>query len=151
MSILYIPAYSPPERSDVPDEQEKLRKWGLRIEVAVSPYALPAETESTIVASVCGLAQIDTGSTQSWIAMWVVKDLKLKPIGDGGMVTASSEEEQPAALYAATAKFPTFVAQFPRIGGSSLRKPLAMLLGRDILASCVLVYNGPEGFATLCR
>jgi predicted aspartyl protease len=97
------------------------------------------------------LALIDTGATESFLERTVAEGLGLDPIGEvavHGVTTAGGPETGivyrvrlfhagvPAVEFASATRM-TAVESLARFG-------VHMLLGRDLLARGILVYNGPD-------
>jgi predicted aspartyl protease len=102
-----------------------------------------------------GWALIDTGATKSCVDINAISTLGVNPIGVTLTGTAGGQVQQP--LYPARFRFPgeAFEQEFSSVigvdltGQSILGQDIIVLLGRDVLAKCVLIYNGPGGFFTL--
>lgn len=105
---------------------------------------------------------IDTGATRTCVDEPILKNaLALKPIGIVNSGTAGGSVQQ--ALYPARLVFTEqkLDLEFSSVVGVDLsgqqlpdtaehgKQDLIALVGRDILANCVLIYNGPGGFFTL--
>lgn len=105
-----------------------------------------------------GVALIDTAST-TCVHEPAMVDLNVNPIGVGTMRTAAGSVEQ--NLYPVRLEFPgeALDLEFNSVAGVDLSGQLAtvgghdvqiiVLVGRDVLADCVLTYNGPGGFFSL--
>lgn len=119
------------------------------------PDALAAQMRSASVPippPTIGLAMIDTGATFSAADAGVLASLGLQPAGSvnvWGVGGATQQSQFPAKLSFPGTQLPTL--HFSQIAGATLAGmklpgfniPLIALIGRDILAHCVLVYNGP--------
>lgn len=126
----------------------------LPVQVEVPP-ALAAQLQQTgqaVPAPVAGFALIDTGASVSAVDAAVVQQLGVQQIGTVLVGTAGGPQQQ--ATFPARFTFPgtTLPAiDFGALLGSNLagqivaihQGPLIALLGRDLLQSFVLVYNGP--------
>jgi len=129
----------------------------LHVEVSV-PTALGrylAERGQPIPAPVAGWALLDTGATRSCVDASVLQKLGLSPVGV--VQTATAGGMVPQYLYPARLRFPAegLDIEFASVIGVDLKglriadRELIVLIGRDVLAHCVLIYNGPGGFFTL--
>jgi len=103
-----------------------------------------------------GIGLIDTGASTSCVDQGVIEQLEVRPVGVGTAVTAGGVVEQ--NLYPVRFVFPDqkMVIEFGSVMGVNLEqytvmdKKLVALVGRDVLARCVLIYNGVAGSYTLC-
>lgn len=129
----------------------------LQVEVSI-PSALEqhlAAQNQPIPAPITGWALIDTGATRSCVDTKTITQLGLKPIGVTQMGTARGPVKQ--HLYPAKFRFPgeELEIEFSSVVGVNLTgqsvagRDLIVLLGRDVLSRCILIYNGPGGFFTL--
>ena len=68
-------------------------------------------------------------------------------------MTSATHEQEIVPCYAGRLRMDDFgEVNFNKAYGANLRRQgIIALIGRDILASCVLIVNGPEGTATLAR
>ena len=98
-----------------------------------------------------GIALFDTGATQSAIDDQVAQELGL-PVVDVGKMTSASHEQHPCNLYPVQFSIvPGIVFQSPRTMGVKLAvQGMIAIIGRDVLQSCVFIYNGASGQITLC-
>jgi len=106
-----------------------------------------------------GLALIDTGATISGVDARAVQALGLQPIGVKKVFTARGAAQQP--VYAATFAFPNTnipAINFGELLGVDLadqriqligNQPLIAVIGREILANFLLIYNGRMARFTL--
>ncbi|HHT9141405.1 MAG: aspartyl protease family protein [Planctomycetes bacterium] len=128
----------------------------LEVEIAVPSALVQYLTTQnlSIPPSVSGFALIDTGATRSCIDEQAVSTLGVNPIGTTTTMTAAGPVQQ--SLYPARLRFPVhgFEVEFNSAIGVNLKgqgvgdKPLIALIGRDILAKTVFIYNGFGGFFT---
>ncbi len=123
----------------------------LPIQVAV-PTALENQLRQAgqpIPTPISGNAIIDTGATFSAVDDALLQRLGVSPIGLSPTGTAGG----PAQLNVYPARFilPGGIqVGFSRVTGVHLTgQPMIALIGRDVLSSMVLVYNGPLGIVTL--
>lgn len=153
------------------DQPEALVRRGPFIPVEVSIRDELAkklqEQEQEIPSPVSGYALIDTGATITSIDRSVAEELELAPSGEVSIGTAGGEHEVP--VYTGVLSFPgTGIRDLSieRLVGVDLTgqglgtvrhstaddpQPgrIAALIGRDVLAHFVMVYNGPAGMITL--
>lgn len=129
----------------------------LPVEVAV-PSALSkllAQQGQNIPSPISGFVLIDTGATRSCVHIDVVSKLGVNPIGIIELATASGKSQH--HLYPAKFNFPAikFQVEFSSLIGVDLRaqsiggQKIIALMGRDLLAQCLLVYNGTKGSFTI--
>ncbi len=108
--------------------------------------------------SVRGLALIDTGATRTAVDESVVQQLGVQPMGIANVGTAAGVQQQ--SMYSARLSFPGTplpgmdFAQILSVNLSGhavpqLKDRLIVLIGRDILARFVMIYNGPHASVTL--
>lgn len=102
-------------------------------------------------APVVGRALIDTGATFTALDLAVATQLQLAPVDTIASGTAGGQRtcpRFPARLVFPGTPMPP--ANLPRVVGVDLSgQAYCVLLGRDFLARCLLVYNGPLGVFTL--
>ena len=98
-----------------------------------------------------GLALIDTGASLSAVDDEVILTLGIAPVGQTQIHTAGGIVARP--LYPARFSFPGTdlpPLTFRRVAGSALQSQgVVALLGRDMLANVILIYNGPAGTFSL--
>lgn len=116
-----------------------------------------------VPAPVRGLALIDTGASNSGVEEAVFQVLRLSPVGKVPIHTPSG----PAARYVYPVRIVLgrppnlLVIEFGKVVGVQLASslppisapmglPLIVLLGRDLLANCLFIYNGPQSSFSLC-
>ena len=99
-----------------------------------------------------GRALIDTGASGSAVDERIIQALGIQPVGQCSLATPS-QATGVASLYRVKVSFPqtTFsgAAEWTVIGCELASQGISALIGRDILASCVLIYNGPARTFTL--
>ena len=98
-----------------------------------------------------GKALIDTGASMTAVDKTIINSLGLSPIGVTKVFTPSGEAEQ--ELYPAKLSFPGIAGltiNFNSVLCSDLsNQGIAALIGRDVLTSFVLIYNGLGAYFTL--
>jgi predicted aspartyl protease len=96
-----------------------------------------------------GLALIDTGASNTCVDAQVAQELGL-PVIDVGSMQSASHDKHPCNIYPVQIVMPIITLNSPRTMGANLAaQGLLVLIGRDVLASCNLSYNGPSGQFTL--
>ncbi len=111
-----------------------------------------------IPAAVTGLALIDTGASRTCVHEASLTSLGLNPISVVNSGTARGVVQQ--SVYPARLVFPThgWTLDFVGLAGVDLSgqtipvnppQQLLALVGRDLLESCVLIWNGPAGEWTI--
>jgi hypothetical protein len=102
-----------------------------------------------------GIALIDTGATRSCVDSKIISQLGVNPIGVITTGTAGGPVQQ--SLFPARFRFPGegLDLEFSSVIGADLAgqniagRNIIVLVGRDVLSHCQLIYNGPGGFFTL--
>lgn len=102
-----------------------------------------------------GVALIDTGASRTCVHEPVLKKLGVNPVGLITTGTAGGRVQQP--LYPARLSFPgeQMQAEFGSViavdltGQKIQDKPIIALIGRDILALTLFIYNGRGGFFSI--
>ena len=142
----------PDGRPDV----ERLRQQGpaLTVEIAVPSDLDSAEQgrDPSRLRRHVGLALVDTGASVTSVDEAPLQALGLQPTTVRDVATPSSVRvAQP--VYACVLSFPGTplpAIPFTEVVASNLAGfGVAVLIGRDFLADCQLIYNGLEGFWTL--
>lgn len=102
---------------------------------------------------------VDTGASCTSIDPSVVAELELSPTGDLRMVTPSTganavvvpQYDVALAIFGtSTQQQPKFDPVLPVAEFSLQNQGFKVLVGRDVLAGCVFVYNGAIEHYTLC-
>ncbi|MBL8669036.1 MAG: hypothetical protein JNK11_00155 [Alphaproteobacteria bacterium] len=94
-------------------------------------------------------ALIDTGAAESCIDEALAGTLGLKLIDWSGMTGIGGPAEHP--VYMAELRAPALAWSLKdRLYGVRIDGEPPVILGRDFLASCVLIYDGPGGSITIC-
>ena len=145
-----------PDGKTVPiPPQAALLQRGPVVQVAVSVGQTIAQQVlqqgGTLPPPVAGLALIDTGATTTCIDEEAAQDLKLPAIDVVTVASAShsSSEQNVYPISIEVVGLPIVVNASRAIGAALKPQGLLVLIGRDVLQSCVLVYNGPAGQFTL--
>lgn len=103
----------------------------------------------TTVPTKTGLALIDTGASNTCVDDQVALELGL-PVIDVGYMQSASHERHPCNFYPVQIITPVVTLNSPRTMGAALASQgLLILIGRDVLQSCPLFYNGSVGQLTL--
>ncbi len=96
-----------------------------------------------------GLALIDTGASNTCIDEQAAKELGL-PVIDVASMLSATHEKVPCNVYPVLISTPIVGLNSPRTMGAALAaQGLLVLIGRDVLQSCTLFYNGVTGQFTL--
>ena len=142
-------------------DQTTLINAGPLINVEISiPNALATYNQQNSVpipSAKSGYALIDTGCSFTSVDDSTVSSLGVKPVGLGKVGTAGGQRQ--VNLYPAHVKFPgtqieidySSVLSADLNGQNFKGTPIIALIGRDILAQCVLVYNGITGMYTFAH
>lgn len=129
------------------------------IEVHVPPQIAQALSDQgkPIPAPVPGMGLIDTGATLTAVHQPALQSLGLNPVSTVELGTANGRVTQ--SMYPARIVIPTKgrVVDMPVVGvdlsGQQIQidppQPLIVLIGRDLLASWVMIWNGPSGCWTV--
>jgi hypothetical protein len=137
----------------------------VNVHVPTALAELLAASGRPVPAPVTGFALIDTGATNTCVDDAILQKLGVSTIGIGTALTAAGPA--PQRIYPARLEFPgegldlefSSVAGVNLTGqvlqmagatsGSTQDVPIVVLVGRDVLMNCVLIYNGAGGFFTL--
>lgn len=98
-----------------------------------------------------GHALLDTGATRTCVDIEAINALQVPAVDQVQVMTPSGSEIQtihPVRL-AFLGTGLGAVETIPVLASKLAGQGILALIGRDILARCVLVYNGPGGFFTL--
>ena len=97
-----------------------------------------------------GLALIDTGASNTCFDQQAALNAGL-PIIDMGMMASASHAEQDVPVFAGRLVIPEFtnIDTEYALGANLDGQNLIALIGRDLLQSAVLVYNGTDGTVSL--
>jgi len=132
-----------------------LQQRGPIVQVAVTlaeaMVAALAQQGKPTPPSVNGLALLDTGASSTCIDDEEAQKMALPVIGVGSMSSASHAKTS-SNIYPVQIEVTGFPIRFqsPRTMGAALKEHgLLMLIGRDLLMHCVLIYNGATGQITL--
>jgi predicted aspartyl protease len=95
---------------------------------------------------VTGDALIDTGASITAVDLAVLQQLGIQPVGTANVYTPQGSDVQELFPVRLTLSGTAIVMRLKAVLGSQLRNQNIMaLIGRNVLSSCVLVYNGPFG------
>jgi hypothetical protein len=155
-----MPIFTSQLFENTPDGKQKvnpaiLAQHGPFLEVLISiPQALAelyTRENKTIPPPKSGFALIDTGATKSCVHAAIMQALGVNPIG---IVTSGTAAGQATHnLYPAHFTFPaaninidfSSVVGVNLTGQEVMNKPIIALIGRDVLAMGIFVYNGHVG------
>ena len=115
---------------------------GPLVEVSLAPIHQPE-------AAISGWALIDTGATQTCVDITKASEVGMSIVGSGRINSAAGETEVP--LFAAVVHINELGrVTRPRCLGVNLAgQGIVALIGRDLLRSGVMVYNGQTGAVSL--
>lgn len=150
-----MPVYNSPVAPGPQPSSLILRLSGpvLPVEITIPATLLRRLTQQghPLPAPQSGVALIDTGASLSAVDDGVVRALGVAPVGQTQIHTAGGIVFLP--LYPVRFSFPGIglpAITFRRVVGSPLQSQgIVALLGRDVLANFILVYNGPAGTFSL--
>jgi hypothetical protein len=159
-----MPVYSSQLFGNTPDGRQHitpvmLAQHGPIIDVTISipqPLAeLYTQQNKTIPSPIAGIGLIDTGATRSCVDTVIMKQLGVHPIGIATSGTAAGPVNH--SLYPAHFTFPAAKIEidFASVVGVNLTgqeaggKHIVALIGRDVLAMGIFVYNGHTGAFTI--
>jgi predicted aspartyl protease len=145
-----------PDGKTVPiPPQVALVQRGPVVQVSVSVGQIIAQQilqqGGTLPPPVSGLALIDTGATTTCIDEEAARQLSLPAIDVVTVASAShaATEQNVYPISIEVVGLPIVVNASRAIGAALKAQGLLVLIGRDVLQSCVLIYNGPSGHFTL--
>lgn len=130
----------------------------ISVEVAI-PTTLAevfAKEKKPIPQPAVGWALIDTGATHTCVDDDAISQLGVNPISRVEILGSSGAHE--VNVFPAHFRFPSiknFEIDFTATIGVNIQaqkfnnQPIIALLGRDVLARCIFVYNGPLGMYSL--
>ncbi len=99
---------------------------------------------------ITGFALIDTGATMTAVDASVVTALGVNPVGVVPVGTAGGPTSQPVYPIRLQIQGVGLGINFSRVTGAPLKSMnLVALLGRDVLARMILIYDGPSSEYTL--
>ena len=116
----------------------------VQIEVPEALAKLLADAGKAAPPPATGMALIDTGATASVVDVSLVDSLGVNPVGTVKVGTAGGPVTQPVFPIRIQLQGPAFTFDFSRVTGAPLKEMgIVALLGRDVLAKMLLVYDGP--------
>jgi hypothetical protein len=126
----------------------------IRVHISEPRHQALKRTGKPIPNPVLARGLIDTGATCSCVDSAILRQLQLQPTGTTSIYTPSTTNAPhtanqydvslwlPANSHNIKITVPVIEADFSAQG-------IGMLIGRDVLDDCLLVYNGPSGSVTL--
>lgn len=134
-----------------------LQSVGPRLPVVISvPAGIAAALTAAgqpIPSPRAGDALIDTGASITSVEVLDLQALNLQPVNQVPIFTPGQSAPTTHLIYPCQMEFPgTPIPPLQMnavIGGHLRAQGIIALIGRDILRSCQLVYNGVDGFWTL--
>jgi len=124
----------------------------VQVELGI-PQDLAAYYEANNIAipsPITGRALVDTGASITAVDKPLLLRLGINPLGTANVFTPQGEDEQ--EMFPVKLGFVGTPLQinFNSVLGSDLtRQGIVALIGRDLLANCILVYNGVGGHFSL--
>lgn len=120
----------------------------IAVEIGVHPALAAVLTQQgqPVPATVNGTALIDTGATVTAIHAPILQQLAIQPVGTMKVGTAGGQQDQ--SRYPAAIRFAQINVQGSLafvLGADLTGMGFIALIGRDILAQGILVYNGALG------
>lgn len=132
-----------------------LQQAGPRVQITLSPLEdqikLLADQGKDLPSPVTGYALIDTGASSTCIDQDAANKAGLAVVDSGPMDSATHVNEI-VPIYAGRLNIeglPNNIETKRAYGASLASQGLIVLIGRDMLANCVLVYNGPDSSFSL--
>ncbi len=98
-----------------------------------------------------GIALVDTGASHCCVDSAAVKGLGVQPVGIQKVNTPSGQEDQlvyPVLINCAEGPF-HYQTNTALASDHLAQQGIVALLGRDLLANVILIYDGPRGAFTL--
>lgn len=133
-----------------------LQQLGPRIQITISPLEAHikalADKGQRPPAPVSGWGLIDTGASGTCVDRAAAEKAGLAVV-DSGPMTSATHEAEIVPIFAGRLDIggiPQNVDMKRAHGANLAPQDLIALIGRDVLAVCVLVYNGVDGSFTLC-
>ena len=131
-----------------------LQSAGPIVQVVLSP--LPEHVKSIVEKGqqppkpFAGMALIDTGASVTCIDRTAAEAAELT-VTDSGPMSSATHADEIVPIYAGKIEIQGLPpCNIMRAYGVNLAaQKICALIGRDMLAGCVLVYNGTEGFVSL--
>lgn len=153
VQIVPDPTDSTRQRISVQHGPHGLFSGGIVLEVAlgIDAVTLAQNTESPIQKPIIVKGLVDTGCTITSIDESVVSALNLKVRGIGQTLTANGPAQ--VSNHLVSIDFPGIglrgrpVHQVQSVNLSG--QPFQVLIGRDLMASWSITYNGPAGFVSI--
>lgn len=132
-----------------------LLQIGPRLRVTLSPLEAQlkasADKGETLPAPVVGWALIDTGAHSTCVDRKTALQAGLAVV-DSAPMTSATHAHEIVPIFAGQLDI-TGIPQNVEIkrayGANLVAQGLVALIGRDLLAKCILVYNGPDGSFSL--
>ena len=122
----------------------------VEIHVPARRAAFLAANNQPLPQPVVGEALVDTGASVCAVEETCLQSLGLRPVRQVRVSTPAGTQLQ--NLYFVRLSFPGTQmppAERPVLGSDFAQGRLVVLVGREVLSQCVLIYNGPMGACTI--
>jgi hypothetical protein len=137
------------------ESAQRLASYGPTIPMAVSVTLAQARllerNGQPIPPAVAGLALVDTGASLCCVDEAAIRQLGIPPFGYAPVAGATGSSNQ--TTYPASLSFPGTpipnITFFDFVGSPLASLGILALIGRNVLAQFVMVYNGPGGHVSL--
>ena len=132
-----------------------MRRFGPRVQITLALLAdqigFFADKGETPPTPLAGLALIDTGASSTCVDREAAERAGLAVV-DSGPISSATHQNEVAPIYAGRlnlAGIPQDIDAKRAYGANLEPQGLIALIGRDMPANCVLVYNGLDGSFSL--
>ncbi len=125
---------------------DALQQMGPVVPVVLLPFGGKDGAQSKPGDPVTGLALVDTGARATCIDCEAARNAGI-PIVDTGRMTSATHHDEEVPIFAAQIEIQGFRSvNAPRAFGANLAPMgIVALIGRDILKSSIMIYNGTTG------
>lgn len=137
------------------DPNLPLARFGPRVQLTLSPLEEHAKAlvdkGEPVPQPISGFALIDTGASHTCVDRKTAERAGLAVV-DSGPMTSTTHQNEIVPIYAGKADIvglPHNLIMNKAYGANLDSLGLIVLIGRDVLKRCVLIYNGPDGSFSL--
>ncbi len=96
-----------------------------------------------------GTALIDTGAAVTCVNDAAIRELGIEAI-DMTTIDSATQRNVPVSVFPVRLGLPGIEIDIPRAHGCGMDElGFLVIIGRDVLSQCILIYNGPKGEITL--